>query len=63
MPKAKALKLNFLQKMAGRADLVFLAQMTEAIIAAGADVVNIPDTTAIAFLICMESEFNICLTT
>ncbi len=30
---------------AGRADLAFLAQLTEAVIAAGADVVNIPDTT------------------
>ena len=30
---------------AGRADLAFLAQLVEAVIAAGADVVNIPDTT------------------
>jgi len=43
--KSKGLEVEFFAEDAGRADLVFLAQMTEAIIAAGADVVNIPDTT------------------
>lgn len=43
--KAKGLEVEFFAEDAGRADLVFLAQMTEAVIAAGADVVNIPDTT------------------
>jgi 2-isopropylmalate synthase len=37
--------VEFYAEDAGRADLQFLAQMTEAVIAAGADVVNIPDTT------------------
>lgn len=37
--------VEFYAEDAGRADLAFLAQMTEAVIAAGADVVNIPDTT------------------
>lgn len=43
--KAKGHEVEFYAEDAGRADLVFLAQMTEAVIAAGADVVNIPDTT------------------
>jgi len=43
--KSKGLEVEFFAEDAGRADLAFLAQMTEAIIAAGADVVNIPDTT------------------
>ena len=43
--KAKGYEVEFFAEDAGRADLVFLAQMTEAVIAAGADVVNIPDTT------------------
>src|SRR6478609_1256375 len=43
--KSKGVEVEFFAEDAGRADLAFLAQMTEAIIAAGADVVNIPDTT------------------
>ncbi|MDX2196783.1 MAG: 2-isopropylmalate synthase [Cytophagales bacterium] len=37
--------IEFFCEDAGRADIVFLAQMVEAVIAAGATVVNIPDTT------------------
>lgn len=37
--------IEFYCEDAGRADVVFLAQMVEAVIAAGATVVNIPDTT------------------
>ncbi|MGY3213209.1 2-isopropylmalate synthase [Mucilaginibacter sp. HD30] len=36
--------IEFYAEDAGRADVVFLAQMVEAVIAAGATVVNIPDT-------------------
>lgn len=43
--KAKGVEVEFYAEDAGRADLEYLAQMTEAVIAAGADVVNIPDTT------------------
>ena len=43
--KAKGYEVEFFAEDAGRADLAFLAQMTEAVITAGADVVNIPDTT------------------
>lgn len=43
--KSKGFEVEFYAEDAGRADLVFLAQMVEAVIAAGADVVNIPDTT------------------
>lgn len=43
--KSKGYEVEFYAEDAGRADLVFLAQMIEATIAAGADVVNIPDTT------------------
>lgn len=43
--KSKGVEVEFFAEDAGRADLVFLAQMVEAVIAAGADVVNIPDTT------------------
>ena len=43
--KGKGHEVEFYAEDAGRADLAFLAQMTEAVIAAGADVVNIPDTT------------------
>lgn len=43
--KAKGYEVEFYAEDAGRADLAFLAQMTQAVIAAGADVVNIPDTT------------------
>jgi 2-isopropylmalate synthase len=43
--KAKGVEVEFFAEDAGRADLSFLAQMVEAVIDAGADVVNIPDTT------------------
>ncbi len=43
--KAKGYEVEFYAEDAGRADVEFLAQMIEAVIAAGADVVNIPDTT------------------
>jgi 2-isopropylmalate synthase len=43
--KGKGVEVEFYAEDAGRADLAFLAQMTEAVITAGADVVNIPDTT------------------
>ena len=43
--KDKGYEVEFYAEDAGRADLKFLAQLTEAVIAAGADVVNIPDTT------------------
>jgi 2-isopropylmalate synthase len=43
--KSKGYEVEFYAEDAGRADLAFLAQMIEAVIAAGADVVNIPDTT------------------
>jgi 2-isopropylmalate synthase len=43
--KSKGVEVEFYAEDAGRADLAFLAQMTEAVITAGADVVNIPDTT------------------
>ncbi len=43
--KEKGVEVEFFAEDAGRADLPFLAQMVEAVIAAGADVVNIPDTT------------------
>ncbi len=37
--------VEFYAEDAGRADLAFLARLTEAVIAAGATVVNVPDTT------------------
>ena len=43
--KSKGVEVEFFAEDAGRADLAFLAQMVEAVIGAGADVVNIPDTT------------------
>jgi 2-isopropylmalate synthase len=43
--KAKGVEVEFFAEDAGRSDLAFLAQMVQAVIAAGADVVNIPDTT------------------
>ncbi len=43
--KSKGFEVEFYAEDAGRADLAFLAKMIEAAIAAGADVVNIPDTT------------------
>ncbi len=46
--------IEFYAEDAGRADNAFLAQMIEAVIAAGATVVNIPDTTGY----CMPWEFG-----
>lgn len=43
--KSKNVQVEFFAEDAGRADLAFLAKMVEAVIGAGADVVNIPDTT------------------
>jgi 2-isopropylmalate synthase len=43
--KTKGVEVEFFAEDAGRADLVFLAQLVEAVIEAGADVVNVPDTT------------------
>ncbi len=43
--KSKGLEVEFFAEDAGRADLAFLAQLVEAVIRAGADVVNVPDTT------------------
>jgi len=43
--KAKGVEVEFFAEDAGRADLGFLAQLVEAVIRAGADVVNVPDTT------------------
>jgi 2-isopropylmalate synthase len=43
--KSKGYEVEFFAEDAGRADLAFLAKMVEAVIAAGANVVNIPDTT------------------
>jgi len=43
--KEKNYEVEFYAEDAGRADLAFLASMIEAVIEAGADVVNIPDTT------------------
>jgi 2-isopropylmalate synthase len=43
--KSKGVEVEFFAEDAGRADLIFLAQLVEAVIDAGADVVNIPDTT------------------
>ncbi|HLL93759.1 MAG TPA: 2-isopropylmalate synthase [Spirosoma sp.] len=46
--------VEFYAEDAGRADLVFLAQLTEAVIKAGATVVNIPDTTGY----CLPDEYG-----
>jgi 2-isopropylmalate synthase len=43
--RSKGCEVEFYAEDAGRADLPFLAKLTQAVIAAGADVVNIPDTT------------------
>ena len=43
--KGKGYEVEFFAEDAGRADLEFLARLVEAVIEAGADVVNIPDTT------------------
>ncbi|MDF1866767.1 MAG: 2-isopropylmalate synthase, partial [Saprospiraceae bacterium] len=45
--------IEFFAEDAGRADNVFLARMIEAVIAAGATVVNIPDTTGY----CLPEEY------
>lgn len=46
--------VEFYAEDAGRADLAFLAQLTRAVIAAGATVVNIPDTTGY----CLPDEYG-----
>jgi len=46
--------IEFYAEDAGRADLPFLAHMVEAVIAAGATVVNIPDTTGY----CLPDEYG-----
>lgn len=46
--------IEFYAEDAGRADPIFLAQMVEAVITAGATVVNIPDTTGY----CLPEEFG-----
>ena len=46
--------VEFYAEDAGRANLVFLAQLTEAVIKAGATVVNIPDTTGY----CLPDEYG-----
>ncbi len=46
--------VEFYAEDAGRADNAFLAQMTQAVIQAGATVVNIPDTTGY----CLPQEFG-----
>lgn len=46
--------VEFYCEDAGRADLAYLAQMVEAVIEAGATVVNIPDTTGY----CLPDEFG-----
>jgi 2-isopropylmalate synthase len=46
--------VEFYAEDAGRADLAFLAQLTEAVIKAGATVVNIPDTTGY----CLPDEYG-----
>ena len=52
--KSKIEDVEFYCEDAGRADLVFLAQLVEAVIAAGATVVNIPDTTGY----CLPEEYG-----
>ena len=47
--RSKGYEVEFYAEDAGRADLKFLAQMVEAVIEAGADIVNIPDTTGYCF--------------
>src|ERR1700733_4863203 len=46
--------IEFYAEDAGRADIVFLAQMVEAVIAAGATVVNIPDTNGY----CLPNQYG-----
>lgn len=43
--KSKGVEVEFFAEDAGRADLDFLVQLVEGVIKAGADVVNVPDTT------------------
>lgn len=52
--KSKIEDVEFYCEDAGRADLVFLAQLVEAVIGAGATVVNIPDTTGY----CLPDEYG-----
>jgi len=52
--RSKVDDVEFYCEDAGRADLVFLAQLVEAVIAAGATVVNIPDTTGY----CLPDEYG-----
>ncbi len=52
--KEKGHEVEFYAEDAGRADLKFLAKMIESVIAAGADVVNIPDTTGY----CLPDSFG-----
>jgi 2-isopropylmalate synthase len=52
--RSKVEEVEFYCEDAGRADLVFLAQLVEAVIGAGATVVNIPDTTGY----CLPEEYG-----
>lgn len=52
--KEKGHEVEFYAEDAGRADLEFLAQLIESVISAGADVVNIPDTTGY----CLPDSFG-----
>lgn len=52
--KSKMEDVEFYCEDAGRADLVFLSQLVEAVIGAGATVVNIPDTTGY----CLPDEYG-----
>ncbi|CAG5011688.1 2-isopropylmalate synthase [Dyadobacter sp. CECT 9275] len=52
--RTKVEDVEFYCEDAGRADLVFLAQLVEAVIGAGATVVNIPDTTGY----CLPDEYG-----
>jgi 2-isopropylmalate synthase len=52
--KTKVEDVEFYCEDAGRADLIFLAQLVEAVISAGATVVNIPDTTGY----CLPEEYG-----
>ncbi|NIJ50952.1 2-isopropylmalate synthase [Dyadobacter arcticus] len=52
--KSKVEDVEFYCEDAGRADLDFLSQLVEAVIAAGATVVNIPDTTGY----CLPDEYG-----
>lgn len=52
--KEKGHEVEFYAEDAGRADVEFLGKLIEAVIAAGADVVNIPDTTGY----CLPDSFG-----